>query len=78
MEKNNLTEVALSLKVTLNYSQSDSNPIFAQLRFTCSKSTRETLGKGVKCSKLTKHENDVFEVVLVFLFLTVNIFYTFS
>ena len=49
MEKNNLTEVALSLKVTLNYSQSDSNPIFAQLRFTCSNSTRETLGKGVKC-----------------------------
>ena len=48
MEKNNLTEVALSLKVTLNYSQSDSNPIFAQLTLTCSNPTRETLGKGVK------------------------------
>ena len=48
MEKNNLTEIALSLKVTLNYSQSDSNPIFAQVAFTCSNSAIETLGKGVK------------------------------
>ena len=50
----------------------------AQLKFTCSYSTTETLEKGV-CSKLAiKHQNDVTDVVLVFLLLTLNIFHKFS
>ena len=50
----------------------------AQLKFTCSYSTIETLEKGV-CSKLAiKHQNDVTDVVLVFLLLTLNIFHKFS
>ena len=47
----------------------------AQLKFTCSYSTIETLEKGA-CSKLAiKHVTDV---VLVFLLLTLNIFHNFS
>ena len=52
---------------------------FAQLKFTCSNLTIETLGKGVKYvqSKQKKHQNDVNDVVMVFLLLTLNIFDTF-
>ena len=45
-----------------------------QLTFTCSNSTTETLEKGVKYvqSLQLKHQNDVIEVVLVFLLLTLK------
>ena len=45
-----------------------------QLTFTCSNSTIETLEKGVKYvqSLQLKHQNDVIEVVLVFLLLTLK------
>ena len=54
-----------------------------KLTFTCSKLTIEKLEKGVeyvhkKTPKLTKNlQNDVNDVVLVFLLLRLNIFYTF-
>ena len=52
---------------------------FTQLKFTCSNLTIETPGKGVKYvqSKQKKHQNDVNDVVMVFLLLTLNIFDTF-
>ena len=58
---------------TLNYQHA------TQLMFTCSQSTIEILEKYVKQgSKLPiKHLNDVNDFVLVFLLLTLNIFYTF-
>ena len=45
-----------------------------QLTFTCSNSTTETSEKGVKYvqSLQLKHQNDVIEVVLVFLLLTLK------
>ena len=46
-----------------------------QLTFTFSKSAIETLEKGVKYVKV--NDNDVIDVVLVFLMLTLNIFYLF-
>ena len=52
----------------------------SQLIFTCLNSTVETLEKGVKYiqNQQWKHQNDdVNEVVLVFLLLTVNIVYVF-
>ena len=46
-----------------------------QLTFTCSKLI---IKRCEKCSKLIrKHQNDVSDVVPVFLLLTLNIFYTF-
>ena len=50
-----------------------------QLTFTCSKSTIITLEKGVKFvqSYQWKHQNDVIDVVLLFLLLTLNIFHIF-
>ena len=50
----------------------------SQLRFTCSKSTIETLEKAVKYNhdKSTR-TIDVIDAVLVFLLLTLNIFNTF-
>ena len=50
-----------------------------QLTFTCAELTIETLEKGVKYvqSWQQKHQNEVNDIVLVFLFLTLNIFYTF-
>ena len=49
-----------------------------QLVFTCSKSTLETLEKGVRYVQCyqKKHQKDVIDV-LVFLLLTLNIFHTF-
>ena len=48
-----------------------------QLKFSCS---IETLEKKCEiCSKLTiKHQNNVIDVILMFLLLTMNIFHTFS
>ena len=48
----------------------------SQLTFTCSKSAIETLKRCEICSKLPiKHQDDVNDVVLVFLLLTLNIFH---
>ena len=57
----------------------------AQLTFTCLESTEETLKKGVKYvkSEQQKHQNNVFDVfdvvlvdvVLVFLLLTMNVYF---
>ena len=44
------------------------------LTFTCSESTTETVEKGVNMFKVNNKTNDV---VLVYLLLTLNIFYTF-
>ena len=50
----------------------------AQLTFTCSESTIETLEKGAKYGQSSewKHQNDVIDVVQVFL-LTLNMFHHF-
>ena len=50
-----------------------------QLVFTCSKSILETLEKVGDMFSVNKkkHQNDVIDVVLVFLLLTLNIFHTF-
>ena len=50
-----------------------------QLTFTCSKSTVETLEKGVKYVQInTKNTRTTsFDIVLVFLLLTLNIFHSF-
>ena len=50
--------------------------VSTQLRFTCSKSTTETLEKDTNCvqSYKYKHQSDVNGVVLVFLLLILNIF----
>ena len=50
-----------------------------QLTFDCSNSTIETLEKGVKYvqSLQYKHQNDIIDVILVFLWLTLNILYIF-
>ena len=47
--------------------------------FTCSKSTREALGKVVKYvqSVQSRQQNNVIDVVLVLLLLPVNIFHNF-
>ena len=51
----------------------------SQQTFTGSKSTIETLERGVKYvqSQQLKHQNAVIDVVLIFLLLTLNIFHTF-
>ena len=53
--------------------------LHVQLTFTCSNSAIETLEKGVRYvqSKQQKHQNGATVVVLVFLFLTFNIFHVF-
>ena len=53
--------------------------IIFQLTFTCSKLRIEMLEKSVKCiqSLQQKYQNDVTEVALVFLLLTLSIFHTF-
>ena len=43
--------------------------------FTCPMSTMETLEKGVKY--VQRHQNEVVDVALVLLLLTLNIFHTF-
>ena len=50
-----------------------------KLTFTCSKSTIETLEKGVKYvqKNTKKYQNDAIDVVLMSLLLTLNIFHTF-
>ena len=54
------------------------DPIVTKLTFTCSKSTRETLGKRCEiCSaQQQKHQNDVNNVVLAFSLLRLNILHT--
>ena len=51
--------------------------IHSQPIFACSKSVIETLEKCLKCvqSYELKHQNNVNDFVLVFLFLTLNIFH---
>ena len=53
--------------------------LISQQTFNGSKSTIETLERGVKYvqSQQLKHQNAVIDVVLVFLLLTLNIFHTF-
>ena len=50
-----------------------------QAAFTCSKLTIETRKQGVKYVQIyqKRHQSDVTGVILVFLLLTLNIFYTF-
>ena len=54
-------------------------PYVAQQTFTCSKSTIETLGKGLRYiqSKQWRYQKDVIEVVLVSSLLTLNYFKSF-
>ena len=56
-----------------------SDRITFQHTFACTKSTTETLEKGLTCveSKQKRHQNDVTDVVLVSLWLTLNIFHIF-
>ena len=53
--------------------------VVTQFTFTFSKSTIETLEKGVEhiLNEKQANQNDVNDVVLVFLLLTTNIFHTF-
>ena len=51
--------------------------LFTQLKFTCSKSAVEILEKGVKYEKQQKHQNDVNEVVQLFLLSILIIFHAF-
>ena len=48
-------------------------------RFTCSKSAIETLAIGVEYaqSEQKRHQNDIIDIVLVFLLLTLNMFHIF-
>ena len=55
--------------------------VHTKLTFTCLKSTTETQGKGVKyVPRLTikKHQNNVIDVVLLFLLLALTDFASFS
>ena len=55
------------------------NFMITQLTFNCSKSTIEIVEKGVRYvqSYQQKHQNDVIDVFLLLLFLTLNIFHIF-